>query len=50
MILKVALVQPINAYHKQDLYKPREGLNKKKSNSFADILENAIKSQVRDNK
>ena len=45
MILKVVLVQPVCDYYKQDFKKSTDGLNKKKSTSFASILENAIKSQ-----
>ncbi len=48
MILKVALVQPVYDYHKQDLYKSKEGFNKKKSTSFASVLENTIKCQCAD--
>lgn len=45
MILKVAFAQPVYDHHKHDLHKPKDGLNKKKSASFANVLENIIKSQ-----
>lgn len=46
MILKVALVQPVYDYNRQDVYQPKEGLNKKKVTSFANVLENVMQSKT----
>lgn len=43
IILKVALAQPACDHYKQDFQKPKDGLSKKASTSFASILQNAIK-------
>ncbi|MBU2703203.1 hypothetical protein Ga0466249_004339 [Sporomusaceae bacterium BoRhaA] len=45
MILKVACVQPVLNNYKYNTQKPKNGLKRKKTASFASILENTIKSQ-----
>jgi hypothetical protein len=45
MILKVIRVQPIFNDYKHDPQKPKEGLKRKIGISFANILENTIRSQ-----
>ena len=45
MILKVTLIQPTCDQNRNDLPKSKDEINKKKSTSFASILENTIKSQ-----
>lgn len=46
MILKVACVQPIFNNYKQDSQTPKEGLKRKEVPSFANILEETIKSKI----
>ena len=45
MILRVTLIQTICDQNRNDLPKTRDEINKKKSTSFASILENTIKVQ-----
>ena len=45
MILKVTLAQSVCDYDKRFLQKTKDELSKKKSTSFASILQNAIKSK-----
>ncbi|QDR80315.1 hypothetical protein SPTER_16380 [Sporomusa termitida] len=49
MILKIASAQPACDYHKQNYrYQSKDRLNKKKSTSFASVLERTIKSKYAD--
>ena len=45
MILKVAFVQPVYDHYKHDLYKPKDGPDKKKPASFASVLGKVITAQ-----
>ena len=45
IILKVAHIQPFYDHYKHEFYKPKDGLNKNKSTSFASVLENEVRSQ-----
>lgn len=45
MIFKIEIAQPVFDYRKQDSHKPKDGLKKKESTSFASVLENIIKSR-----
>ncbi|MDF2875864.1 MAG: hypothetical protein K0R22_2547 [Sporomusa sp.] len=49
MILKIVPAQPVCDYHKQNIrYQSKDVLNKKKSPSFASVLESTIKSKYAD--
>jgi hypothetical protein len=45
MVSKIEIAQPVFDYRKHNLQKPKDGLKKKESASFASVLENTIKSQ-----
>ncbi|WP_371371409.1 hypothetical protein [Sporomusa aerivorans] len=49
MILKVISAQPVCNNYKQNFrYQSKEGLNKKSSTSFANVLESTIKAKCAD--
>jgi hypothetical protein len=46
MVSKIEkITQPVFDYRKHNLQKPKDGLKKKESTSFASVLENTIKSR-----
>jgi hypothetical protein len=45
MVSKIEIAQPVFDYRKHNLQKPKAGLKKKESTSFASVLENTIKSR-----